>query len=52
MNEEKAKELIKNINTVFGTFCMGWSIYAIYTEQYMMSCAFALLYIAYQQAVE
>ena len=51
-DEDKAKKLISNINTVFGTVCMAVSLYGIYTEQYLMSCAYALLYIAYQQAVE
>jgi len=44
--------MIKHMNTILGTICMVWSIYGLVVENYMLSCAYALFFIAYQQATE
>lgn len=44
--------MIKHINTILGLVCMWGSIYGLCIENYMMACAYALFFIAYQQATE
>ena len=46
------KTFIENLNTVLGTVCMVSALYGLVTESYLMACAYALFFIAFQQATE
>ena len=46
------KTFIENLNTILGTVCMFAALYGLITENYLMACAYALFFIAFQQATE
>ena len=46
------KTFIENLNTILGTFCLAASVYGLGTDDYLMACAYALFFIAFQQATE
>ena len=46
------KAFIENLNTILGAVCMFTALYGLVTESYMMACAYALFFIAFQQATE
>lgn len=40
------------LNLAMGTYCLICSIDGLIKENYMMTCAHALFFIAFQQAIE
>jgi hypothetical protein len=43
---------ISYLNLAIGTYCLIGSIQGLAQENYMMTCAHALFFIAFQQATE
>jgi hypothetical protein len=46
------KSFIENLNTVLGTVCLVVAVYGLVTDNYIMSCAYSLIFIAFQQQTE
>lgn len=46
------KSFIENLNTVLGTFCLAFAVYGLVVDNYLMSCAYSLIFIAFQQEKE
>lgn len=46
------KAFIENMNTVLGIVCLSVAVYGLVIDNYMMSCAYSLIFIAFQQQTE
>jgi hypothetical protein len=46
------KKFIENMNTILGIVCLIMATYGIHEENYVLSCAYALYFIAFQQVTE
>lgn len=43
------KAFIENLNTILGTVCIAVAVYGLLIDNYLMSCAYSLIFIAFQQ---